>query len=162
VSSKGPREPEGTEHDVVLRPADQADRPSLLKELLTTLQDEGLTVGKIWTRGKAEAERGKAFALKALAIARIQKVEVDQQRVENERRHADRQAKLDEEKAANDHAERMYELETQRIQAQAEALSAIVAATLKLREAGVEVKFGVVDAAQFGVGLSSESKREAK
>lgn len=136
--------------DISLRPADPSDSSELLREIVEQLKTElpaSVSSGGKWLKGKADQEWARAYQIKAQVLEAIGRMDVERERLLQERKVADqrvltdgRNSALEEEKVRLAHTERMYELRTQRMQ----AMKDVVECVLKLREAGLEVDLQVV------------------
>jgi hypothetical protein len=126
-------------YDIILRPEDGRDPPSLLHDIKRAVDDllspmcDG--AGK-WLQGKGEAELAKAAEIKSKVYAAIAGLEHERQRLINERDAAADVRRNENERDRMAHEEKMYALKTER-------LTAIVASVTKLKELGVEIEVKV-------------------
>ena len=136
-----------TRNDITLREGDGPNPPDLLEQLKTELESllfTGTKSGRRWLFGKSEQEVAKAVEIKTRVIAEIAKIQNDCQRLRDERDAAAAGTKNEQHKNDQHHKARMYELETERFKAKADALLKAVEALKQMRDMGIEVDFQIV------------------
>jgi hypothetical protein len=124
------------DHNIVLREGEGDNPPDLLKQMLTELAaeialglPEAASSGRRYLAGKAEQQTARAQFIRAAAAAKIAEVQLQRDRLIEER-----------EKALREHEVRVYEAATERIRALADAGKFIQA----LRDIGVEIDLDIL------------------
>ncbi len=136
--------------DITVRPANPTDRPNLIAELVDAVNNlipaagEG---GSKWLRGKGEQEMAKVAEIKARVLTMLGNLENERQRLIHDREQARKAALQAGQAEKNRHTEKMYELETQRMEAKARAIKDAVEALRALRDMGVEITIECLAAA---------------
>jgi len=138
----------GEHHDIILRQADDGPNPpDLLHQILDDVKELFPTAteaaGNI-LKGKGQQEVLKAQEIKAKIIERVGQLEIERQRLIQQREEAERNAQLQQQRDRNAHDERLMELEIQRHKEKTESLAKIIECIKSLQELGVEVDMEVV------------------
>lgn len=140
--------------DIILRPAREGGSPDLLGELVAAVEKLIPAAGKgggKWIGGKGEQEVAKAAEIRARVMSMIGELQIERDRLIQERESAKEAARQTKTQERHRHKERMHELATQRIDTEAdalqkktEALNKAIDAMKSLRDLGVEVEIEVV------------------
>ena len=134
-------------NDIVLRP-EGAPRPTgffdNLKSSLEEMISPALDAAAKFAQGKGEAEIAKAAEIKAKVLSAFAQIEHEREKLIMDRDAAIRASVNEQERDRMAHAEKMYELKTER-------LLKIVESLKNLRELGVEVEIRVLK--QFAAKL---------
>lgn len=97
-----------------------------IRAAIETLCDSGVAGADDYVRGRGAQESAKAAEIKAKALAALADLDLERQRLIDER-----------DKAIDEHQQKMYELRTQR-------LKEVVNSLVRLKELGVSVDLEVV------------------
>ena len=122
-------------HDITLREAEGGGPPGVLDELKRAVGElfpETKTFAKNYVRGKGEVELAKVAEIKGRVLASLGNLEIERQRLIEDRNQRLRSDENDLAKAAMGHAEKMYELKTQR-------LKTLVETAVALKDLGVRI-----------------------
>ena len=108
------------------RPGSPPDLLSQIKESIEELYSSGLDGAKNYVEGRGRQESAKAAEIKAKALAQLGNLELESQRLIDER-----------DKSVAEHRQAMYDLKTKR-------LNDVVNSLLRLKEMGVDVNLEAV------------------
>lgn len=147
-----------SEHgEIISREAGDDNPPGLLADLkqqVSELFDGSGESGGKWIKGKADQETAKAAEIRAGIMNMLGQLEIERERLIKERDETKKKFRAEGKKERNRHEEKMYDLETQRIEAEAraqaakaEAMKNAVQALRELRDLGVEVTLDIVQQA---------------
>ena len=103
-----------------------------VRDVICTVFPDVADSGMGWLKGKSQQEIAKAAEIRAAALEKLGKLELERVKLINERDAAERKAQSDDEKERRAAANELYKLKTER-------LTAVVAAVKALKDAGVEL-----------------------
>jgi hypothetical protein len=140
-------------HDIVLREADgSAPNPpgviaeirEMIKEVFPDVAADATQSGLGWLRGKSQQESAKAMEIRASAIEKLGNLEIQRQKLINEREEIYEKAQTEREQNEHLNKQKMFDLKTQRFKAVIESLkllkesgAELSARTMKKLEAGL-------------------------
>jgi hypothetical protein len=124
-------------HDIVLREATRPGQnpPGLiaeLRDLVLELFPDTAESGVRWLRGKSEQEIAKAAETRASALEKLGRLELERQKLLQERDSALRDDLNEQDRDRMAHAKAMYEQRTQRLKVVVEALKTLKEMGVKL------------------------------
>lgn len=136
--------------EIRIRPSDPNDPPDILRDLVAQVHELLPTTGEAagsWLRGKSQQELAKAAEIRANILGRLGELDLERQRLIQEREEAKKAASLGRLHERNRHSEQMYHHETERrameaeaYRKKAEALKDIIKAISDLRDLGIDVE----------------------
>jgi hypothetical protein len=128
-------------HDIVLREASGAEPnpPGLISELRDlvrevfpeTVEDMAQS-GAGWLRGKSQQEIAKAMEIRATAMEKLGKLEIERLKLIKERDEVLQKSVTEQKRDDLAHKQKMFELKTERLKAVVEALKVIKEMDIKL------------------------------
>jgi len=128
-------------HDIVLREATgpSPTPPALITELRDIIKDvfpetvEDLArSGTRWWKGKSEQEIAKAMEIRASAMEKLGRLEIERQKLLNEREESLGKAQTEQKRDEQAYKLRMFELKTQRLKELVDAFKVIKEMGIKL------------------------------
>ncbi len=144
-------------HDIVLREAagPEPSPPGLITELRDIIKDvfpetvEDLArSGTTWLKGKSQIEIAKAMEIRASAMEKLGRLEIERQKLLNEREEGLLKAQTDQKRDEQAYKLRMFELKTQRLKELIDALKVIKEMGIKLNARTVRmIENALVDVA---------------
>ncbi len=128
-------------HEIILREVgDNRPDENRFKELLDAVNqlfNEVPGAAKNYFRGKGQQQLARAAEIKAEVIKKLGDLDIERERLVQERDAAIRQEALQRDTAKDAQAAKMYELQTQRFKE-------VIDAAVKLREIGVELDISLI------------------
>lgn len=114
-------------HEIALRETigPTPNPPGLLAELRDLVVEffpDAAESGSRWFRGKSEQEIAKAIEIRASALEKLGRLELERQKLLRERDEALLKAQSEQDRDRTAHQQKMYELRTERLKAVVEAL----------------------------------------
>lgn len=139
-------------HEIILREHDDGPNPpDLLQQIVDDIKKlvpESTEAGRKWLRGWGEQELARAQEIKAKVYEKIAQVEIEREKLIQQRDDGYRKAQLELRKQDQDHERSLHELEIARLKEQTQALKEVVDCIVKLRGLGIEVDLKVIKAAE--------------
>lgn len=153
-------------HDIVLREATgpSPTPPALITELRDIIKDvfpetvEDLArSGTRWWKGKSEQEIAKAMEIRASAMEKLGRLEIERQKLLNEREESLGKAQTEQKRDEQAYKLRMFELKTQRLKELVDALKVIKEMGIKLSAPTVRmIETALIETARIDVTDSSK------
>lgn len=133
--------------DVSLKPVEKSDSAEIFRELQDQIRklipDAGKS-GRRWLRGKSDQELAKGAEIWAAIEAKLGQLDIDRQRLVQDRDALATINRRENKKEKNRHDEVMFKLETERMTAKADALAKMLTAVKGLQDMGIEIDVTIV------------------
>jgi hypothetical protein len=138
-------------HEIILRQHDDGPNPpDLLQQIVDDIKKlvpESAEAGRKWLRGKSEQELARVQEIKARVYKKIAQIEIEREKLIQQRDESDRKAQLELRKQDQDHECSLRKLEIARLNEKTQALKEVVDCIVRLRGLGIEVDLKVIKAA---------------
>ena len=135
-------------HDIILRQyEDGPNPPDLLQQIVDDIKKLVPETGKSarkWMRAKGDQELAKVQEIKVRVYEKIGQLEIERQRLIQQREEAERKAELELQREKDKHELSVRELEIKWFKERANALREVVHCIVMLKELGIEVDINVI------------------
>jgi len=136
-------------HDIILRQhEDKTNPPDLLRQIIQDVKKLVPETGKSarkWMRAKGDQELAKVQEIKARVYEKIGQLEIERQRLIQQRDEDMRKAELERQRQQDEHDRDMREQEIHIFKERTQALREVVDCIVRLKEKGIEVDLELIE-----------------